>query len=185
MRILKNILSQLHIYMIWLILYALLWGWIFTFVTDTSPARKVVVFIDAPSCRDMELRLELEKDMPEGLRMIQVHPFTYAMFDENTLLRADLYIIPASKAEEYRDSFAPLDGTLLPGCPVSAQGGVRIYDAGTQTGAAMDYITYAVPGEAGEDYYLFVGANSLHAASLNETGDDAALAVAQLLLDIK
>ena len=185
MRILKNILSQLHIYMIWLILAALLWGWIFTFVTDTTPAKKVVVFIDAPSCMDKELRLELEKDMPKGLRMIQVHPFTYAMFDENTLLRADLYIVPASKAEEYRDSFTPLDGNVLVDYPVSSRGGILVYDAQAKTGSATDYITYTVPGEEGEDYYLFVGTKSIHAASLNNIGDDAALAVAETLLRMK
>ena len=185
MRIVKNIFSQLHIYMIWLILSALLWGWIFTFVTDTVPAKKVVLFVDAPACQDLELRMELEKDMPEGLRMVQVHPFTYAMFDENTLLNADLYIVPASKVEEYRDSFAPLDDTVLPGQTRGPLDGIRVYDRAAGTGTADALITYAAPGTEAEDYYLFFGANSLHAAALTGSGDNAALAVAETLLNMK
>lgn len=185
MRILKNIASQLHIYLLWLFAAALLWGWIFTFVTDTKPERKVTVFVEAPACRDRALAVELEKTMPEGLRMIKVHPFTYAMFDESTLTGADLYIVSASQAAEYRDSF--VSAAYLPlaaGRIVSEWGGIRIYDAADCTGGADDYITYAAPETAGEDYYLFFGRNSLHAAALNGTGDDAALEVAQTLLDM-
>lgn len=184
MRVLKNIASQLHIYLLWLFAAALLWGWIFTFVTDTRPERKVTVFVEALDCRDRDLAVELEKTMPEGIRMIKVHPFTYAMFDEGTLLGADLYIVPASHVEEYRESFADAAGLpLAAGRAVGPAGGVRIYEA-AGTGGADSYITYAPPGGAGEDYYLFFGVNSLHAAALNGTGDDAALAVAERLLEM-
>lgn len=186
MRILKNIGSQLHIYLLWVLLAALLWGWIFTFVTDTTPARKVTVFIDAYECRDKELSLELEKHLPRGIRMIKVHPFSYAMFDAETLLGADLYVIPASKMEEYRDSFIPAEElSLTENRTVSPQGGIRIYEADTDSGGAWSYITYTEPGTEGEDYYLFFGAKSLHAAPLTGSGDDAALAVAELLLNMK
>ena len=184
MKILKNILSQLHIYLLWLLLAALLWGWVFTFVTDTSPAKKVTVFIEAQACQDAELRLALEEDMPEGIRMIQVHSFTYAMFNESTLLNADIFIVPASKAEEYQDSFLSAAGWDRTAHPLDDRGGIRIYDAAAGTGSAQTYITYVVPGGAGEDYYLFFGVNSLHAASLTGQGDDAALAVAELLLQM-
>lgn len=185
MRVLKNIASQLHIYLLWLFLAALLWGWIFTFVTDTRPVKKVTVFVEAPACRDRDLAVELEKTMPEGIRMIKVHPFTYAMFDEGTLLGADLYIVSASQAEAYRDSFVPADGLpLTEGRVTDALGGIRIYDAAAGTGGADGYITYAVPGATGEDYYLFFGVNSVHVSALNGTGDDAAIAVAERLLDL-
>ncbi|MBQ2062113.1 MAG: hypothetical protein II458_05485 [Oscillospiraceae bacterium] len=183
MRVIKNILSQLHIYVIWLILATLLWSWIFLFVTDTVRTKKVMVFIDA-ACQDVELRMELEKDMPKGLRMIQVRPFSYFLFDDENLLRADIYIVPASKVEAYRDSFTPLNGGELPGYTVSSEGGIRIYDAAAGSGAAKEFITYTVPGEEGEDYYLFFGAQSVHSAFANETGDDAALAVAEALLHL-
>jgi hypothetical protein len=185
MRVLKNILSQFHIYLLWLLLAALLWGWIFTFVTDTAPAKKVTVFIETDVCQDIALRLALEEDMPEGLRMIQVHPFSYAMFDENTLLDADIFIVSVSKAAEYRDSFLsaaslPAAESVSPDLPA----GFRIYDASTGEGGARQYIGYVSPDAPAEDYYLFFGVKSLHAASLTGKGDDAALAVAEKLLQM-
>ena len=107
------------------------------------------------------------------------------MFDEGTLLGADLYIVSASQAEAYRDSFVPADGLpLTEGRVTDALGGIRIYDAAAGTGGADGYITYAVPGATGEDYYLFFGVNSVHVSALNGTGDDAAIAVAERLLDL-
>ena len=182
MRVLKNILSQLHIYLLWLLAAALLWGWIFTFVTDTKPARKVTVFVETAVCDDAALRLKLEENMAEGIRMIPVHPFSYAMFNESTLLNADIFIVPASKAAEYRDSFLSAEGLPMAAGETLDRGGIRIYDAAAGTGGAQTYITYAVPGGQAEDYYLFFGVNSPHAASLTGRGDDAALAVAETLL---
>ena len=109
MRVLKNIFSQLHVYVLWLLLSAVFWGWIFSsFITDTRPEYKVVVYVDAARCADKELALRLEDPLPEGIRMVQVHPFSYAMFDEAGLRNADIFIVPASNAAEYADSFVSL-----------------------------------------------------------------------------
>ena len=178
MRILKNIWSQLHLYLLWLLASALIWGLVFSFVTDAPPGKKVTVFIDAENCRDLALREELEKSLPEGIRMIQVHPFSYAMFNERTLLDADVFIVPESSVEDYRESFL-----LFPDA-VPAQdlreGGILMYDASSGEGAAASYIRY----DPAESYYLFFGVNSLHAAALSGRGDDAALAVADRLLEL-
>ena len=41
MRVLRNIFSQLHEYVLWLLLSTVLWGWIFaSFVTDTKAEKK-------------------------------------------------------------------------------------------------------------------------------------------------
>ena len=50
---------------------------------------------DDPRCVSLkqELDARLEEDLPEGIRMIRVHPFSYAAFDESALLQADLYIV--------------------------------------------------------------------------------------------
>ena len=99
MKILKNIFSQLHVYVLWLLLSTVLWGWIFSsFITDTKPEYKVVVYADAARCADRELSLRLEDPLPPGLRMVRVHPFSYAMFDRDALLKADLFVVPASDA---------------------------------------------------------------------------------------
>ena len=178
MRILKNIWSQLHLYLLWLLASALIWGVVFSILTDAPPEKKVTVFIDAADCRDLALREELEKTMPEGLRMIEVHPFSYVMFNEKTLLDADLYIVPESSVEDYRESFL-LFPDAVPAQDLQ-EGGVRVYDASSGESAAASYIRY----DPAENYYLFFGVNSPHAAALSGRGDDAALAVADRLLQL-
>ena len=188
MRVLRNIFTQLHEYVLWLLLSAVLWGWIFsTFLTDTKPEKKVVLYVDAVQCDDTGLSEALEEHMPAGIRMIKVHPYSYALFDTAALENADLYIFPASRAEEYWESFAPLTGLggeagqlrwEKDGVPY----GIRIYDAAKRRGGAMDYITYASSEGPPEDYYLFFGVNGLHAAALTGKGDEAALETGRTLL---
>ena len=169
MRVLKNIVSQLHVYIVWLILSAVLWGFVFNIVTDAPAAKKLVLFAEVESCRDRELSAELEKHRPEGIRLVQAHSFDYAMFDEQGLLSADFYIVPAASVESYRDSFRALDPAKF-----SAEGlrlleldgqpcGILVWDG--EKGSAASYLDY---GEG--EYYLFLGANSLHAGER----DDAA-----------
>lgn len=178
MRIVKNIFSQLHLYLLWLLAAALLWGLVFTRITDAPIEQKVTVFIDAP-CEDLTLRERLEQHRPEGIRMIFVHPFTYAMFDESTLLNADIYIVPASRVAEYQDSFAPAPAALG---TVAENGGITVYHDGH--GIAQSLIGYGAEGTE-EDYYLFIGVHSRHALSVNGVGDDAALQVAADLLEME
>ena len=181
MRIIRDIFSKWHVYVLWALLSALLWSWIFGFITDTTPARKVTVFADVYACADVELAVALEAEKPEGIRMVKVHPFSYAVFDENNLLSADLYVVPASEAEEYLASFAPLESSSDPDktgyyADDGLLYGLRIYDAASHTGAAAQYLTYTAPGAAEEDYFLFFGAASAHLT------DGAAQAVAARLL---
>ena len=98
MRILKNIWSQLHRFLLWALLSSVFWAWIFGMVTNTAPQHKVVLYADVEECRDRELTLKLEEEKPESIRMIKVHPFSYAMFDDGELQSSDLYVVSASKA---------------------------------------------------------------------------------------
>ena len=100
MRAVKNILSQLHTFVLWLLASAIFWGWIFTFVTDTSVEKKITVYCEVPQMEDRLLAAALEEDMPEGLRMIKVHPFSYVMFDMESIGKGDIFIIPAADREE-------------------------------------------------------------------------------------
>ena len=179
MRVLKNILSQLHVYVVWLILSIALWGFVFGLLTDTGAERKVTVYADVERCRSTEMDVALESAMPAGIKMIRVHPFSYVMFDDASLLNADLYIVKASSAEEYRDSFRALDLTRLDTGDLAlleldgAPCGVRVWDG--QSGCAAEYLGYEA-----EEYYLFVGANSVHAGE----PDAAAYAVAEEILKL-
>ena len=183
MQFLKNVWSQLHRFVLWALLSTVFWAWIFTLVTDTVPEKKVTVYVLTEECRSTELALQLEETRPEGIKMIKVHPFSYAAFGNADLLGADLYIVGEKDAEEMLPSFAPLDGedwdpdgreelrrdgTLY---------GVKIYDGAAGAGAAASFIGY----EPGQDYYLFFNADSLHLGS----GDGAALRVAEALLKLK
>ncbi len=165
-RFLRNVLSQLHSFAAWAIVAAIFTGWIFTNVTDTKAAKKVEIFVNAYETENMELRLELEENLPEGIRMIKVHRFTEALFGDRTFLNADIYIVRASDVEELRDAFSGE--------------GIKVYDAETGRGAADGYISYWVPGAESEDYYLFYGINSLHTGKQ----DTAAFYVAERFMEI-
>lgn len=163
MRVLKNIFSQLHTFLLWLLFSVMFWGWIFTLVTDVPAARKVTVYCHVPGLRDTELATALEEHMPEGLRMIKVHSFDYVVFDVESIGRGDVFIIPASEIGRFAEDLAP----------VGEEPGVKVYDAATGAGVAGAYIQYE---PAGEDFYLFLGARSPHLE------DGKALEVALALL---
>lgn len=161
MRTFKKILSQLHTFVLWALVSAMFWSWIFTFVTDTSPEQKVTVYCKVPELRDIDLAVALEASMPEGLRMIKVYSFDYVMFGVDAFYQGDLFIVPASEIETYAELLAAVEGDE----------GARAYDTATGKGVATDYIRYT-----DEDYYLYLGTGSAHLE------DGKALAVAQALL---
>ncbi len=161
MRFLKNVFSQLHTFVLWLLASALFWGWIFTIVTDTSPEKKVTVYCRVPAIQDTALAAALEEDMPEGLRMIKVHSFEYVMFGTDEFDRGDVFIVPASEEADFVKDLLPVEG----GQPA------KVYDAAAGEGAATEYIQYG-----DEDYYMYLGSGSVHLE------DGAALAVARAIL---
>ena len=182
MKTIRGILSKWHIYVLWALLAVLLWSWIFGFVTDTSPSRKVTVFVNVYDCADVDLAVALEEAKPEAIRMVKVHPFSYAMFDEQNLLTADLYVVSRSEAADYLTSFAPLNAADDPGGTGYYEDGtlygLRIYDGSSRTGAAEAYLTYTAPDGEAEDFFLFFGASSVHLE------DGAARQVAARLLEL-
>lgn len=155
----KNAFSHLYLYVLWLVLSAVIWMFVFGFVTDTSIYKKVTLFVDAP-VNDTALAYELEKDMPDGIEMIKVHPFTYAMFDDSNITTADMFIIPESEIEVYASAFADIDG-------------IKIWDAETHEGAAARFIEYP-----DEDCFLFFNIDGVH------LDDGAAMFVAEKMLEI-
>lgn len=181
-RLWRKFFAQFPLYVLWLIVGAMFWSWIFTFITDTKPENKVTVFVDAYAVEDTALAVALERELPEGIRMVKVHPVSYVMFDDAGFLNADLFIVRVSDVEDYIGAFAPLpspsEGAYLhEGVPY----GIRLYDAAADDGPAREYISYTLPGVPREDYYLFFGAKSLHTG---ET-DRAAYEIYEQLLKLK
>lgn len=172
MRVLRAIWSKLHIYVLWLLLSAIFWGWIFTRVTEVPAAQRVTIYILAPACRETELDVELEKSMPEGIRQVRAHLFSYALFEDDELLHADLYVIPASQAVRMPGTFRPLPEPFAQGEELLSVDGVAC-GVPVKT-AASGWVDYP----PGETWYLFFGANSAHAE------DGAAQAVAEAFLSL-
>ncbi|MBO6054813.1 MAG: hypothetical protein J6P31_04775 [Oscillospiraceae bacterium] len=181
MKFIRGFFSRLPAYVLWLIMSIVLWGWIFTRITDAPAEKKITLFVEAPSVSETQLAAELERALPDGIRMIQVHSFDYVMFDTSALLSADLYVVRESSAEQYIDSFLPLehpteDCLSMNGVPY----GIPVYDAAADAGAASGWISYCPDGLQRENYYLFFGIQSLHTGQT----DLAAYAVAESFLSL-
>lgn len=188
MRRLKWLYDLVPLMLFWAMISVLLWGWIFTFLTDAPPAEKLTVFFDVPAVNSTPLAVLLEEEAGEGIRMVKANPFTYAMMDDTEISAADVYVVSASEAETYRDWFRPLPEELREAGEVLLMDGepwgLRIYDGQTRTGAAAGYVQYTAPGETEEDHYLFFGGASLHVPGNEGALDDEAVRLVQRLLKI-
>ena len=72
MKVLKNIVSQLHRYIVWAMLLTFLWMFIYSRVGDRPAEKKVVMYVGAYETDSRELTLRLEDaGMPEGIEMIR------------------------------------------------------------------------------------------------------------------
>ena len=109
MRFLKNVFSQLHSFILWLMFSAVFWGWIFTIVTDAPAEEKVTVYCYVSEIRDKDLAVALEENRPEGIRMIKVHPFDYVMMNIERMEDGDIFILPESQIETYEELLADKD----------------------------------------------------------------------------
>lgn len=192
-RFLKQAASQLHVYVFWAVISVIFWAWIFTMVNDAPREKKLTLFAYAP-VEEHALDLELEKEMPDGIRMIRAHSFDYAVFGTDELLNADLYLVPASAASEYVESFRELTPETAARLTAAAASTQPSGDADAapapvwQQDGAVYGVLAAAPGQAGaasawiaydpaQTYYLFIGAQSVHAAmpdaAAAEQGKDA------------
>ncbi len=169
---LKRILSQLHRYVFWALISAIFWAWIFTLVTDTTRDKKVVLYADVPALSDRSLAIELEKELPDGIKMVQIHAFSYAAFDTEAVNLADLYILTESEMDEYAEQLCVIPETGTRGILLHEPGGFSRLDA---------YCTY----EAGERYFLCYNIRSVHLGAWNTSEDDAALVIAERILQMK
>ncbi len=181
---LKHRLSRLiPLMLIFMILNLLLWGFIFTRITDTRREEKIVVFVDAEAPEAGKLANILEDMALSPLRMVQVRPFSYAMLNSGTLTQADLLILPASDMSTYLDWYAPCpdeypddpDRWTYEGVPY----GVPLDGLPDGGSALAEYIQF-VPGER---YYLVFGRQSLHLRGNEGAVDHWAIVYANALLN--
>ena len=131
--------------LLWAALAMIFTGFVFNQITDAAPADKIVIYADCELQNAPELAEKLEQALDGSVRMVKIHPFTYAMFDSVRLKQADLYIIPDSRLADYRDW-------------LSAEEGIPVSDPASGLAAAGDYFLY----EPGGLYRIYTGRSSVH-----------------------
>ena len=168
----------LPLFLLWGMMVPIFTGFVFTRITDTDATHKITVYVDAELRDAARLAARLEESVSEPVRMVKVHPFTYALFGSDALKQADLYIVPASHTEEYRDWFAPLPEEMASLASDRIPDGIPVFDPAAGLHAAGSWILYNPPSGKSEPYFLFFGRNSLHLA------DHAATGIARVLLTL-
>ena len=186
---LKRFFHIVPLMIAWLMLSVLFWGFVFSGLTDAPPEKKLTLYVDGTVLQETDLALVLEKTAGEGIRLVQVHPFSYALFGSDALRAADLYIVPEEDLVTYVEWFAPLPEELSGLWPKArllqnSRGqsvGVTVYDEAEGIALANGYIGY----EAGKRYGLCLGACSLHVPGNAGNIDDEALGAAQTILSLE
>lgn len=148
---------------LWALVAVFFSSFVFYQITDTVPANKLTLYVDGEVQNEIQLASLLEKGLSSPIRMVQVHPFTYAMFGSDALRAADLYIVPDSDLEQFADWFAP------------GEESVTVHDPETGVSVAGTWLLYTPE----ETYRLYLGANSAHLE------DGLARQGAELLINLK
>ena len=134
---------------VWSLTAVLVTGFIFTRITDTDPAHKITIYADCPLEKGPELAEKLEQGMEGAVRMVKVHPFSFALFGSEQLKSADLYIVPDSRKAEYADWLGEETGTVM----ADPAGGKTV---------AGEYFRYFDTGETPSVFRLYYGGKSVH-----------------------
>ncbi len=162
----RGVSAVFPLLVLWAFAVLIFGSFIFYRITDTSPAHKITVYMDGVTVNEDRLAEQLEKQLPEPVRMVRIHPFSYQMFEDEELKTADLYIVPDSQSAQYQDWFVP----DRPGTPV--------FDPETGLVIAGDWFLYQQEGTEAEPYRLYLGAGSVHLE------DGLAEKAAELLLSV-
>ena len=131
---------------IWALAAVFISSFVFYQITDTDPAHKITVYMDGEMQNGEQLAALLEESLPAPIRMVQVHPFRYAMFGSAALKAADLFIVPDGDRDQFADWFAP------------EEEGIPVYHSETGLSVAGTWFLYSPE----ETYRLYIGAESAH-----------------------
>lgn len=182
---LKRISGLIPAFVLWAMAVVILGGFVFNRITETDAAHKIVIFADCDVINGAELADRLERQLGEPIRMVKVHPFAYEAFGEGGIRQADLYILPASRAEQFRDMVTPLpeemryteDPLMMRGEPC----GIPLCGPAALDRTAAAYFGY----DPAETYYLFFSAASLHLSGNAGAADNRAAEAAEALMAIR
>ena len=167
LHVLGNMLRQLHMYLIWIILSAIIISFAFNQKFETVPAKEIVIYADVASLDQPALETLLDEELPEGIEVVKVRQTGYDLFGMPDPAGIDIYLLPASEIEGHLEFLAPLSelyasDNTSPDSVWSKDGaayGLLLFAAGGQDALpGSDLIEF----KPGEDYYFCFGANGLH-----------------------
>ena len=129
--------------------FVLIFGsFVFYQITDTAAEKKITIYMDGAMTGEDQLAARLEEMMPEPIRMVKIHPFSYVMFGGNELRSADIFIVPDSRAHNYEGWFESGESRI-------------VYDPENGRAVAGDTFLYTADGK-NETWRLYIGAESVH-----------------------
>lgn len=188
MEYLRKLIKQFYIYLIWIALVILIWPTAWKFFYNTTPAKKIVMYVHVYDYADPELAAAMEGGMLEKEKMVKILTFDQGSNHEDKFSTADLYL--GDSGDTYT-----LSGDILPltefaaahpeytyYCINDVPYGVRIYDYSSQEAVMTEYISYRVTEDnlklgnnlsTSSQYYVYVGANSLHNGQPGSIDDSA------------
>lgn len=134
---------------IWTMVAVMLTGFVFTRITDTDPAHKITIYADCPISNAAELAEKLEKGMDGAVKMVKVHPFSFALFGSEQLKSADLYIVPDSRKGDYSEWLGEDTGKVM----ADPDSGIAV---------AGDYFRYNEKEKEPSVFRLYRGLKSVH-----------------------
>lgn len=179
----KRVLSQLHRYVLWALLSVVFWAWIFTLRLDAPRKEKLTVYTDVDAVSVERLSEALSALRPDGIRLVRVHPFSYAAFDTNAPNEADLYLLTESALSAHTNRLLP----LFPEQGGKGEGplayGACVYDADSRTGMLKEYFKDAAAAPT-ESCYLCLNRDSWHLGARDGAGDDAAIVLMRRILTL-
>ena len=189
----RSIFDRLPLYLLWMLFAILVTMGLFQAVTDTDRAHKLTVMVNvkAEELQDTALMRKLSEELPEGIRMIKVRPFSYAMFREKSLKDADMWIIRESDFELFLPDLGPVEGFRADHPDLEYYTvqdgdreiwGVKIWDGASGSGALTEYISYETADAPEESFYVVFNPASLHIGGAGR--DASAFVLAERLLSL-
>ena len=183
MRTVKKLLSNIHRYVLWALISFLLWAWVFTFLTDTARKNKVVIYSGVPGLFTGELEQELSKALPDGIKMIKVHSFSYAMFDTSDAEKADIYLLTPEEVSDFESVILPFEETKADSIEKDGKALGQMLCSPDHAGVrAADFFEQGVIPEEG--VCLCYSSGSVHVGEMNGSDDAAAVLVAEKLFEL-
>ena len=176
----RRLFALLPWFVLWAFFIVLFGGFVMNRITDAPAAQKLTVYVDGEVRDAVQLAEKMEEHLNGSLRMVKVHPFSYALFGTDALKSADLYLVPASGAETYADWFAPLPGRWQDDPAAWRREGTAWGLLLKKEDGSRPLSAY-LP-ESTETWYLFFGARSLHLADNAGSADNWAVTAAEFLL---